>query len=82
MDFSYSAKTIEWQQRMEAFFAEHILPNERRYQEDVEANTKVGRRWTPTAIIEELKPKAKAAGLWNLFMPGTAGEAGDKYGGC
>lgn len=73
MDFSYSAKSIELQQRMEAFFAEHIMPNEHRYQQDIEANTRAGKRWTPTAIIEELKPKARAAGLWNLFMPGQLG---------
>jgi acyl-CoA dehydrogenase len=73
MDFSYSAKSVELQQRMEAFFAAHVMPNERRYQQDIEANTKAGRRWTPTNIIEELKPKAKAAGLWNLFMPGNLG---------
>ncbi len=73
MDFSYSAKSLDMQQRMEAFVAEHILPNERRYHDDVEANTRAGKRWTPTAIIEQLKPKAKAAGLWNLFMPGALG---------
>ncbi|MCE2724160.1 MAG: acyl-CoA dehydrogenase family protein [Burkholderiales bacterium] len=73
MDFSYSAKSMELQQRMEAFFAEHIMPNEHRYQQDIEANTRAGKRWTPTAIIEELKPKAQAAGLWNLFMPGKLG---------
>ncbi|MCA3003601.1 MAG: acyl-CoA dehydrogenase family protein [Burkholderiales bacterium] len=73
MDFSYSAKSMELQQRMEAFFAEHIMPNEHRYQQDIEANTRAGKRWTPTAIIEELKPKAQAAGLWNLFMPGKSG---------
>ncbi len=73
MNFSYSPKTLDYIARMEAFFAEHILPNERRYQEDVEANTRAGKRWTPTAIIEELKPKARAAGLWNLFLPGAHG---------
>ncbi|MFN7220280.1 MAG: acyl-CoA dehydrogenase family protein [Burkholderiales bacterium] len=73
MDFSYSPKTLDYIARMEAFFAEHILPNERRYQEDVEANTRAGKRWTPTAIIEELKPKARAAGLWNLFLLGVHG---------
>ncbi|MFN8754162.1 MAG: acyl-CoA dehydrogenase family protein [Burkholderiales bacterium] len=73
MDFSYSPKTLDYIARMQAFFAEHILPNERRYQEDVEANTRAGKRWTPTAIIEELKPKARAAGLWNLFLPGVHG---------
>ena len=51
MDFAYSPKSIALQQRMEAFFAEHIMPNEKRYQQDVEANTKTGKRWTPTAII-------------------------------
>ena len=74
MDFAYSPKSIALQQRMEAFFAEHIMPNEKRYQQDVEANTKTGKRWTPTAIIEELKPKAQAAGLWNLFMPASHGQ--------
>ncbi|MEP7157398.1 MAG: acyl-CoA dehydrogenase family protein [Betaproteobacteria bacterium] len=69
MDFNYSPKVIELQTRMLAFFDEHIYPNEHRFHEDVEANTKAGKRWTPTAVIEELKPKAKAAGLWNLFMP-------------
>jgi acyl-CoA dehydrogenase len=69
MDFSYSPKVIELQQRMNAFFDQHIYPNEHRFHEDVEANTKAGKRWTPTAIIEELKPKARAAGLWNLFAP-------------
>ena len=69
MDFSYSPKVIDLQQRMNAFFDEHIYPNEHRFHEDVEANTRSGKRWTPTSIIEELKPKAKAAGLWNLFMP-------------
>ena len=69
MDFNYSPKVIDMQQRMNAFFDEHIYPNEHRFHEDVEANTKAGKRWTPTSIIEELKPRAKAAGLWNLFMP-------------
>lgn len=76
MNFNYSAKTLDMQARMEAFFATHIMPNERRYDEDVATNTATGRRWTPTNIIEELKPKAKAAGLWNLFMPGDGSEGG------
>jgi acyl-CoA dehydrogenase len=69
MDFSYSPKVIELQQRMHAFFDQHIYPNEHRFEDDVKANTEAGQRWTPTRIIEEIKPKAKAAGLWNLFMP-------------
>ena len=78
MDFSHSPKVVELQQRMHAFFDEHIYPNEHRFHEDVEANTKLGKRWTPTAIIEELKPKARAAGLWNLFAPNAKHGAGLK----
>jgi len=69
MDFQYSARVIDYQQRLQNFFDELIFPNEYRFHADVEANTKAGKRWTPTAIIDELKPKARAAGLWNLFMP-------------
>ena len=76
MDFSYSPKVVDLQQRMHAFFDEHIYPHEHRFHEDVEANTKLGKRWTPTAIIEELKPKAKTAGLWNLFAPNPKFGAG------
>ncbi|MEI6738244.1 MAG: acyl-CoA dehydrogenase family protein [Pseudomonadota bacterium] len=73
MDFAYSLKTIELQKRMEAFYATNILPNEKRFYDDIEANTKIGRRWTPVQLLDELKPKAQAAGLWNLFMPGERG---------
>ncbi len=69
MDFQYSARVVEYQKRLQAFFDQHIYPNEHRFHEDVEANTLAGKRWTPTAIIEELKPKAREAGLWNLFTP-------------
>ncbi|HXI40799.1 MAG TPA: acyl-CoA dehydrogenase family protein, partial [Bryobacteraceae bacterium] len=44
---------------------EHIYPNEKRYHEEIDT----GERWQPTAIVEELKPKARTAGLWNLFLP-------------
>ena len=76
MDFNHSPKVVDLQQRMHAFFDEHIFPNEHRFHEDVEKNTKLGKRWTPTAIIEELKPKARAAGLWNLFTPDPKHGAG------
>ena len=39
---------------------------------EIEANTKAGKRWTPLQLIEELKPKARAQGLWNLFLPQSA----------
>ena len=76
MDFTHSPKVVALQQRMHAFFAEHIYPNEHRFHEDVEANTKAGKRWTPTDIIEQLKPKARAVGLWNLFAPNPHHGAG------
>jgi acyl-CoA dehydrogenase len=73
MDFSYSAKVIELQARMNAFFDAHIYPNEKRFHDDIDANTRAGHRWTPVQLLEELKPKAKDAGLWNLFMPSALG---------
>ena len=69
MDFAYSPRTQELQQRLQAFMAEHVYPAEGRYWAEIQANTEAGRRWTPLRVIEELKPKARAAGLWNLFLP-------------
>ena len=71
MNFEFSEKVKELQQRLQAFMDEHIYPNERRFQDEVERN-----RWTPTRVIEELKPKARAAGLWNLFLPNDENGAG------
>jgi len=71
MDFSYSARTEEMRARVSAFMDEHIFPAEQRYADELAANTAAGKRWTPLQVIEQLKPKAQAAGLWNLFMPGT-----------
>jgi len=71
VNFEFSEKVKELQQRLQAFMDEHIYPNERRFQDEVERN-----RWTPTHAIEELKPKARAAGLWNLFLPNDENGAG------
>ena len=76
MDFAYSPRTQELQAAVSAFMAEHVYPNEGRYGAELEANTQAGKRWTPLAVIEELKPKAKAAGLWNLFLPASELGAG------
>ena len=76
MDFSYSPRTVELQARLQAFMAEHILPAEPRYFAEIEANTAAGRRWTPLQLIEDLKAKARAAGLWNLFLPDSERGAG------
>jgi acyl-CoA dehydrogenase len=64
MNFDYSDKVKALQKRLRAFMDEHIYPNEKRYYQEIEKD-----RWAPTKIIEELKPKARAAGLWNLFLP-------------
>ena len=56
-------------ERLLAFMDEHIYPNEARFFAEIAANRAAGNAWIPTKIIEELKPKARAAGLWNLFLP-------------
>lgn len=69
MNFDYSPKVKALQERLLAFMDEHIYPNEARFNEEVAANRAKGNAWIPTTVIEELKPKARAAGLWNLFLP-------------
>ena len=69
MDFDYSDKTKELQARLQKFMDDHIYPNEKAYKEELQANTAKGNRWVALKTIEDLKPKARAAGLWNLFLP-------------
>jgi acyl-CoA dehydrogenase len=69
MDFAHSQRVVALQGKLERFMAEHVYPNERRFHEEVEANRAKGNPWVPTRLIEELKPKARAEGLWNLFLP-------------
>ncbi|QBR03957.1 acyl-CoA dehydrogenase family protein [Paraburkholderia pallida] len=69
MNFDYSPTVKEMQARLLEFFDRHIYPNERRFHEEVEANRRAGNAWVPTRLIEELKPLAREAGLWNLFLP-------------
>jgi acyl-CoA dehydrogenase len=69
MDFSYSPKTLELQAKLLRFMDEHIYPAEAAYTAEIEANAQAGKRWTPLQVIENLKPKARAQGLWNLFLP-------------
>ena len=71
MDFAFSARTRDLQQRLQAFMEEHVYPHERRFEEEL-----ARQRWSPTRIVEELKRKARAAGLWNLFLPNDARGAG------
>jgi acyl-CoA dehydrogenase len=76
MDFAYSPRTEALRQQVDAFMQAHIFPAEQRWWDELEANTQAGRRWTPLQVIEDLKPKARAAGLWNLFLPDSERGAG------
>jgi len=71
MSFELNEKTKVLQRRLQTFMDEHIYPNERRFHEEVEKD-----RWKPTKVIEGLKVKARAAGLWNLFLPDDEQGAG------
>ena len=64
MMFDYSDRMNDLLERLRAFMGEHIYPNEARYEQEVGE----GARWKVLPLIEELKPLAKAAGLWNLFL--------------
>ncbi|MEQ1807199.1 MAG: acyl-CoA dehydrogenase family protein [Burkholderiaceae bacterium] len=72
MDFSYSPRTEALRKQLLRFMDEHIYPNEPNIVAEIEANTLAGKRWTPLDTIEKLKPKARAQGLWNLFLPPSA----------
>jgi acyl-CoA dehydrogenase len=71
MDFAFSGKVKDLQQRLQAFMGEYIYSNEQRFYDEIERE-----RWSPTSVIEELKPKARARGLWNLFLSDTLHGAG------
>ena len=78
MHFDYTPKVQDLRARVDAFMQEHVFPNERAFYDEIEENTRKGARWTPTRIVEDLKVKAKAAGLWNLFLPDSPRGAGLK----
>src|SRR5712692_5844280 len=72
MLFETSARVRDLEARLRAFMQEHIYPNEKVHHDQITT----GNRWKPAAIIEELKPKARALGLWNLFRPDAEYGAG------
>lgn len=76
MDFQYSPKVKDLQARLIAFMDEHIYPNEKVFFGEIAANRKAGDAWIPTKIVEQLKAKAREAGLWNLFLPESDQGAG------
>ena len=71
MDFAVGEKVKQLQRRLLEFMNEYIYPNERRFYQELECD-----RWSPVRVLEELKPKARAAGLWNLFLPDNEHGAG------
>ena len=72
MVFDFSDKVKDLQKRVTGFMDEHVYPNEASYHEHCIGPNK----WAPVPVIEELKPKARAAGLWNLFLPESGRGAG------
>ncbi len=73
MDFDHSAKTRDLLERLRAFMDEHVYPNEQVFFDQVRD---MGDDWQPAPIIEDLKPMARDAGLWNLFLPDSELGAG------
>ncbi len=75
MNFDYSTKTRELQKSLQEFMQENIYPNEKRFDDEINA----GDRWKPSEVIKELKTKARATGLWNLFLPEVSGLSNLEY---
>ncbi|MCG8536332.1 MAG: acyl-CoA dehydrogenase family protein [Pseudomonadales bacterium] len=69
MDFSHSPRAQELMQRVQAFMDEHIIPNEEQYHAQVNEANGDWTQWQVPPLMEEWKAKAKAEGLWNLFLP-------------
>jgi acyl-CoA dehydrogenase len=76
MDFSHSEKVRDLQERITQFMDEHVYPAEPLYHQELQQNRKTGNPWQVTKVVEDLKKKAKAAGLWNLFLPHSEHGAG------
>jgi acyl-CoA dehydrogenase len=75
MNFAASEKTTQTLSKLYSFVDQYIYPNETAFQNEIEA----GDRWEPSRLIEDLKIKAKAAGLWNLFLPDISGLSNVEY---
>ena len=80
MDFTLSETQTYWRDRVVAFMREHVYPAQAVY--DAQMLAFGTERWQPVPVVEELKAKARAAGLWNLFLPRDSVPAGSEYGGA
>jgi acyl-CoA dehydrogenase len=72
MNFDFSAKTSAYLKRLGAFMDEHVYPNEQRFEQQLGQDN----RWLEPPLLRELQSKARALGLWNLFLPDSQRGAG------
>jgi acyl-CoA dehydrogenase len=75
MNFDYSEKSFELQKRLGAFMDAHVYPNEAAFEAEINS----GDRWQPLRLLEDLKRKARAENLWNLFLPEISGLSNLEY---
>jgi acyl-CoA dehydrogenase len=76
MDFEHTPKVRQLQQRLGDFMQQHVYPAEARFEAEMAAFRAAGNPWQPAPVMEELKAKARAADLWNLFLPESRFGAG------
>jgi acyl-CoA dehydrogenase len=76
MDFSHSDKVRDLQERITQFMDQYVYPAEPLYHKELEENRRAGNPWKVTKVVENLKQKAKAENLWNLFLPHSEHGAG------
>ncbi len=76
MNFNQSDKTKDLCQRLGRFMDEHVYPAEKVFEAELNAARAAGNPWQPVPVMESLKERAKAAGLWNLFLPESEFGAG------
>ena len=76
MEFAYSEKTKALQEKLNTFMDQYVYPAEKKVSDELEENRGKGNPWAPIKVIEDLKARAKAQGLWNLFLPESERGAG------
>ncbi|MBV9571698.1 MAG: acyl-CoA dehydrogenase family protein [Alphaproteobacteria bacterium] len=76
MNFDYSPRQREWMKRIDDFMRAHVYPAEAVHHEQLNAARESANPFIVVPVVEELKAKAKARGLWNLFLPNGSHGAG------
>ncbi len=76
MDFDYPDRTLALRNKLSAFMEEFVYPSEEKFFAEVDENRRQGNAWVATRVIEELKKKARAQELWNLWLPRSEHGAG------